>query len=105
MSHSTDDSQMNRFDEHGLRRYRARDAILAVALVSSLLLVVEGAGIRRAGEQMGPGVGGDAVRVIGAPAGWVADRLPLGDLVHDATAWLSPDEELVSGAGFDDRAG
>src|SRR3954452_12570514 len=103
MSHTTDDSQMNRFDEHGLRRYRARDAVLAVTFVSLLLVFFGGAGIRRAGEQMGPGVGGDVVRVVGAPAGWIADRLPLADLAHDATAWLSPDEQLVAGAGFDNQ--
>jgi lysophospholipase L1-like esterase len=105
MSRTTDDSQMSRYDEHGLRRYRARDAVLAVALVSLVLVVVEGAGIRHAGEQMGSGVDGDVVRTIGAPAGWIADRLPLGDLVHGATAWLSPDEQLVAGAGFDNQAG
>jgi hypothetical protein len=71
--------------------------------VAFMLVLCAGNAIRSAGEEMGPGVRGDLVRAIGAPAGWIADLLPLADLAHDATAWLSPDEKLVAGAGFDSQ--
>jgi hypothetical protein len=90
----TDDSLMNRFDANGLRRFRARDAIIAVTLASLLLVLFEGAAVRRAGEQMGPGVGGDVVRTVGKPAGAIADALPLASVAHHATGWLSPDGKL-----------
>jgi lysophospholipase L1-like esterase len=95
---------MSRFDEHGLRRFRARDAVVAVAVASLLLILFEGPSIRRAGDRMDPGIGRDLVRLVGEPAGWLADRLPLASVAHDATAWLSPDEELVSTGGFDTPA-
>jgi len=101
MTRQTDDSLMNRFDEHGLRIFRARDAIAAVVLAALLLVLFEGASIRRAGEQMNPGVGRDLVLLVGKPAGWLADQLPLADLADDATAWLSPDEQLAEADGFD----
>jgi hypothetical protein len=101
MTRQTDDSLMNRFDEHGLRCFRARDAIAAVLLAALLLVLFEGASIRRAGEQMNPGVGRDLVLVVGKPAGWVAEQLPLAGLADDATAWLSPDEQLAEADGFD----
>ena len=101
MTQPTDDSLMNRFDEHGLRRFRARDAIASVLLAAVLLVLVEGAAIRRAGEQMNPGIGRDLVLLVGEPAGWFADQLPLAGLASDATAWLSPDEELAEADSFD----
>lgn len=101
MSRPTDDSLMNRFDEHSLRCFRARDAIAAVLLAALLLVLFEGASIRRAGEQMNPGVGRDLVLLVGKPAGWIADQLPLAAVAHDATAWLSPDEQLADADGFD----
>src|SRR5919112_415205 len=100
----TDDSLMDRFDRHGLRRFRARDAIFVVALAAVLSVLFEGGSIRRAGEQMNPGVGRTLVLAVGRPAGWVADRLPLADAAHDATAWLSPDDNLGSGGGFERSA-
>jgi len=101
MTRQTDDSLMNRFDEHGLRIFRARDAIAAVLLAALLLVLFEGASIRRAGEQMNPGVGRDLVLLVGKPAGWLADQLPLAGLADDATAWLSPDEQLAEADGFE----
>ncbi len=96
----TDDSLMNRFDRAGLRRFRARDGILAVLLASVALIGFEGASVRHAGEQMSPGIGRDIVLGVGRPTGWVADRLPLAHAAHEATAWLSPDEALSSGGSF-----
>jgi hypothetical protein len=101
MRHQTDDSLMNRFDEHGLRCFRARDGIAAVLLAALLLILFEGASIRNAGEQMNPGVGRDLVLLVGKPSGWLADQLPLAGIAHDATAWLSPDEELAAADKFD----
>jgi lysophospholipase L1-like esterase len=95
-----DDSRMNRFDRHGLRRFRARDAVLAVALAALVLVLFEGASIRRAGEAMNPGVGRDLVLAVGRPAGWIADRLPLAAVARSATTWLSPDQALSSSGSF-----
>ena len=99
-----DDSLMNRFDTHGLRRFRARDAVVAVLVAALLLVLFEGASIRHAGEQMDPGIGRSLVLAVGKPAGWLADRLPFAGLADDATAWLSPDEELAATDRFDASA-
>jgi lysophospholipase L1-like esterase len=95
-----DDSRMNRFDRQGLRRFRARDAVLAVAIAALVLVLFEGASIRRAGEAMNPGVGRELVLAVGRPAGWIADRLPLAAAARSATAWLSPDQALSSSGSF-----
>jgi lysophospholipase L1-like esterase len=100
MTQPVDDSLMSRFDRYGLRRFRARDAVRAVAIAAILLVLFEGGAIRRAADQADPSVGRDVLRAIGEPAGWIADRLPLARLADRATAWLSPDEELVAGADF-----
>jgi hypothetical protein len=100
VSPPTDDSLMNRFDEHGLRRFRARDAVIAVTLASLLLVLFEGAAVRRAGEQMDPGVGRDVVLAVGKPAGAIADALPLASAAHSATGWLSPDGKLDARDSF-----
>jgi hypothetical protein len=100
VSPPADDSLMNRFDEHGLRRFRARDAIIAVTLASLLLMLFAGAAVRRAGEQMNPGLGRDVVLAVGKPAGAIADALPLASVAHDATAWLSPDSKLDARDSF-----
>jgi lysophospholipase L1-like esterase len=95
-----DDSLMNRFDAHGLRCFRARDAILAVTVTAVLLVLFEGASMRTTARHMPPGIGRDLVDVVAEPAGWVADRLPLARLATRATAWLSPDAKLTAAAGF-----
>ena len=80
---------------------RARDALLAVGVAVALLVVLGGAALRDEGEEMKPGWERTMVLAVGHPAGWVADRLPFAEAAGDATAWLSPDDEL-GGAGFDD---
>jgi hypothetical protein len=96
-----DDSLMSRFDEEGLRRFSARDSIIAVLVALVLLVLFTGASVRRVGQNMNPGIGRSAVLVIGDPAGWIADRLPLAAIAHKATNWLSPDTNLSSaGGGF-----
>jgi hypothetical protein len=49
---------------------------------------------------MNPGIGRDLVLAIGRPAGSVADGLPLASVSHEATAWLSPDQNLSGPGGF-----
>jgi lysophospholipase L1-like esterase len=95
-----DDGMMNRFEADGLGRFRARDAVLAVALVSLLLILFEGPSIRGAGERMEPGLGRSLVMLASRPAGWLADRLPLAAATDKATAWLSPDDDLRDTRGF-----
>jgi lysophospholipase L1-like esterase len=96
---SRDDSLMERFDRQKLRRFTARDAILATTLTAVLLLLFSGGSVRRAGEELNPGPGRDIVLAVGKPAGWIAEQLPLAELGHDVTGGLSPDNDLV-GAGF-----
>jgi uncharacterized protein len=96
-----DDSLMSRFDEHGLRRFRARDAVLAIGLAALLLVLFEGPSMRRTAERMDPGIGRTLVLTVARPAGWIGDRLPLADAADEATAWLSPDAGLDDAAGFD----
>jgi len=80
-------------------RRRARDAIVTIGLAAVLLVAAAGGSIRKQGDEMRPGLLRDLVRAVGAPAGWVADQLPIHSVVHDATAFLSPDENLSGGKG------
>jgi lysophospholipase L1-like esterase len=91
------------YDHAGGRRFRARDAIVAIGVACALLTLFEGSSIRHQGEEMNPGIERSVVLAVGRPAGWVADRLPLTDIAHDATAWLSPDDDLGNEPGFDSR--
>lgn len=81
------------------RRLRARDAIACVFITAFLLVALKGESIRSTGEKMDAGTERTVVRAVGAPAGWLADRLPLADAVTRATAFLSPDDKLTGGAG------
>jgi lysophospholipase L1-like esterase len=75
---------------------RSRDSVLVVLATAIVLVAAAGGSVRNQGEEMQPGVIRDIVLAVGKPTGWVADRLPLDDIVHDATAWLSPDGDLAS---------
>jgi lysophospholipase L1-like esterase len=94
-----DDSLMNRFERLGLNRFRARDAVVCVLLIGVLLVLFQGASIRKAGKEMKPGIGRALVLAVGEPAGWVADRLPLASVSHGATAWLNPEASSANGPG------
>ncbi len=96
----SDDNLMERFDRDGARRFRARDALLAVAIVAAILVVCAGASIRKAGEEMNPGIGRAAVLGVGRPAAFIADRLPLRSAADTLTGWLSPDPNLSGLGGF-----
>ena len=82
---------MGRFEQHGLSRFRARDAIWTTFFIAALLIVTAGDSARRAGEQMNPGIGRDVVLFFGKPAGAIADALPFAQLADDASAWVRPD--------------
>src|SRR3954447_21917093 len=94
-----DDSLMQRFDRWDLRRFTGWDAVKAVPLTTFLLLIFAGGSVRKAADELKPGLGRDIVKAIGGPAGWISDQLPLADTRRDLTSWLSPNEEL-SGQGF-----
>jgi lysophospholipase L1-like esterase len=98
-----DDSLMVRFDRWNLLGFSAWDSVKAVGLCTLLLLLFAGSSVERAADELDPGIGRDIMLAIAEPAGWVSDQLPLVEVRRDATAWLSPDEELAGG-GFEDEA-
>lgn len=100
MTEHPDDSEMSRFDRDGLRRFRARDAVIAVALVSALLILLSGGSVLRAGKEEKPGVTKDILTAVGKPTDAIAGTLPLQQASNELTAGLSPDPELKKGAGF-----
>jgi lysophospholipase L1-like esterase len=95
-----DDSLIGRFDRWGLSRFTAWDAVRAVALTTLLLLIFAGGAVRKAADELKPGVGRDIVKAVGGPAGWISDQLPFADTRRDLTSWLSPDQQLT-GSGFE----
>jgi lysophospholipase L1-like esterase len=95
-----DDSLMGRFDRWGLTRFSGWDAVKAVALTTFLLLIFAGGSVRKAADELEPGLGRDIVKAVGGPTGWISDRLPFADTRRDLTSWLSPDQQL-SGQGFE----
>ena len=95
-----DDSRMSRFEQRGARTFRARDGLISIAVAVTLLILAVGPSIRKAGEQMSPGIGRSVVLLVGRPAAAIADSLPFARLAHDATAWLSPDRSVSGFPGF-----
>ena len=95
---------MERFDRGGLRRFRARDAVLACAsrAVDPRRCSPAPRSARPA-RRCATGIGRAAVLAVGDPAGWIADRLPLHHAAHDLTAWLSPDVNLSGPAASASR--
>jgi lysophospholipase L1-like esterase len=100
MNDPRDDSLMSRFDREGLRRFRARDAVVAVLITAVLLVLVAGTSVLKAGDEMKPGVGRTAVLAVGRPSDWIARALPLAGVAHAATAWLNPEPNLSGPGGF-----
>jgi lysophospholipase L1-like esterase len=98
-----DDNLMERFDRAGARKFRARDAVIAVAIIAVILILTSGVSIRKAGETMNPGIGRVAVLGVGRPAAWIANELPLSPAAHKLTAWLSPDLNLNGLGGFNEN--
>ncbi len=81
------------------RRRGAREALVVVFVAAVLLVIAQGPSIERTGERMDPGPIRVSVLAVGRPAAWLADKLPLADIVGDVTAGLSPDEDLATAAG------
>ena len=94
-----DDAPRTLVDLSKARRFDVRQLLKAIGLVSLLLFITSGPGIREAGEQMEPGLERTLVLAVGEPAGALGDILPLHEVADEATAWLSPDDEL-GGGGF-----
>jgi lysophospholipase L1-like esterase len=87
------------------KRRGAREAMLAVAIASVLLLLAQGPSIKRTGERLDPGPIRASVLAVGRPAAWLGNRLPFADAVHNLTKGLSPDKDLASAkGGFDSIA-
>ena len=95
-----DDNLMERFDEEGARQFSARQGLVAIGITALILLVCAGGAVKRAGEEMSPGIGRDIVLGIGRPAAWVAGELPFHSATHTLTAWLSPDASLSKAGSF-----
>ena len=85
------------------RRLTARHAVTAVLIAVLLLALFEGSSIRSAGEEMDPGVARELTLAVGAPAGWIADRLPFDEWTDDALAFLE-DDGVGDQGGFGDSA-
>ncbi|HEY0630538.1 MAG TPA: GDSL-type esterase/lipase family protein [Thermoleophilaceae bacterium] len=96
-----DDGSLGRFDAAGERTFTARDAVVAVFVAVVLLVLFAGGSVKRAGAEMGGGVGKTLVDAVGKPTSRVAAALPFASIGHRLTGWLSPEEDLgSSGSGF-----
>jgi hypothetical protein len=100
VSDQRDDNLMNRFDDAGLRRFRAREGVVAILIVAVLLVLFQGPSILKAGNEMNPGIGRDAVLVAGKPSNWIARKLPFVQLASTGTTWLNPEPNLSGPGGF-----
>jgi hypothetical protein len=101
MAEPRDDNLMNRFDRAGVRRFRAREGVLAIMLAAFVLVLCEGPSVLKAGEEMNPGIGRDIVVAVGRPSNWIARRLPLVSVASAATSWLNPEPNLSGPGGFE----
>jgi lysophospholipase L1-like esterase len=96
-----DDGGLGRFDAAGERSFTARDALVAVFVTVALLILFAGGSVKRAGAEMGGGVGKTLVQEVGKPTSRIADALPFASIGHHLTGWLSPEQDLGStGGGF-----
>ena len=79
--------------------------MLVVGIVFFTLVILVGKTVREQGEDMEHGWERTLVLAVGKPAAWVAEQLPLQDLVADATAPLKTGNDLGSGPGGFDETG
>ena len=96
----SDDAPRTLVDLSKARRFDVKQLLKSVGLVSLILFITSGPGIREAGEQMDPGLERTLVLAVGKPAGALGDVIPLHEVADEATAWLSPDDDLGEGGGF-----
>ncbi|HEX2084766.1 MAG TPA: GDSL-type esterase/lipase family protein [Solirubrobacteraceae bacterium] len=95
-----DDAPRTLVDLTKARRFDVRQLLKMIGLVSLVLFVTSGPGIREAGEEMEPGLVRTLVLAVGEPAGALGDVIPLHEVADEATAWLSSDDDLGEGSGF-----
>jgi hypothetical protein len=100
MDDRRDDNLMNRFDEAGLRRFRAREGVAAILVCALLLVIFQGPSILKAGDEMNSGIGRDAVLAVGKPSNWIARKLPFVEIASTSTTWLNPEPNLSGPGGF-----
>jgi hypothetical protein len=86
------------------RHLSARDAVVAMCVCVVLLLLFEGASIRRSGEAMQSGWERTLVLMVGRPAGALSDRTGLSGVKDRLVAWAHPDDGLSGPGGFEEAA-
>src|SRR5689334_14999675 len=86
------------------RHLSARDAVVAVSVCVILLLVFEGASIRRSGEEMTAGWERTLVLGVGRPAGALSDATGLGGVKNRLVSWAHPDDGPSGPGGFEQAA-
>jgi hypothetical protein len=86
------------------RHLSARDAVVAVSVCVLLLVVFEGASIRRSGEEMSAGWERTLVLSVGRPAGALSDLTGLGRVKNRLVSWAHPDDGLSGPGGFEQAA-
>ena len=85
------------------RRLQRPHAVIVVFIAALLLALFEGSSIRSAGEEMDQGIARELTLAVGAPAGWIADRLPFDEWTDDALAFIE-DDGVGEEGGFEDSA-
>ncbi len=100
MTQHSDDSQMSRFDREGVRRFSARQSVLAVAVVMLILIIFSGGTVLHAGQEQAPGIGRDLITAVGRPTSTIADNLPFQEVSHKLTSPLNPNQDLDNGGEF-----
>jgi lysophospholipase L1-like esterase len=105
MAKRREDNLMNRFDEAGLRRFRAREGVAAIIICAILLVIFQGPSILKAGHEMNSGIGRDAVLAVGKPSNWIARKLPFVEIASTGTTWLNPEPNLSGPGGFKNTKG
>jgi lysophospholipase L1-like esterase len=86
------------------RHLTARDAVLVMASCVILLLLFEGASIRRSGDEMTPGWERTLVLAVGKPAGALSDATGLGSVKNRLVAWAHPADDASGPGGFEQAA-
>lgn len=87
------------------RHLSARQALYVVGIVVFSLVLLAGRSVRHAGKEMSAGWERTMILAVGEPAGWLADKLPLQNLVADVTKPLKSGDDLSSAPGGFDDAG
>ncbi|MBA3329132.1 MAG: DUF459 domain-containing protein [Solirubrobacterales bacterium] len=69
-----------------------------MGIAAVLLALFGGRGIRDEAKEMEPGLTRSTLTAIGAPTGWLADRLPFADVTDALGDALSPEDDLGEAA-------